>query len=136
MATTKTDILRIAKNFIKAVEKGKTGEALDKFYHKDVEHTTYPNVLTRNITKRNLKELKEASERGKGIFTKQTYSIIKTYVYGNKVVIEALWTGTLRIGIGKLPIGGKMKAHFAQFFEFKRGKIFRQRNYDCFEPFD
>lgn len=28
-----------------------------------------------------------------------------------------------------------MVAHYAQFFEFKDGKIFRQRNYDYFEPF-
>ena len=29
----------------------------------------------------------------------------------------------------------EMTAHFAQIFECKDGKIYRQRNYDCFEPF-
>lgn len=135
MPTQKTDLLKIAKNFIKAIERGKTGDELDKFYHKDIEHITYPNVLTKILTKRNLEELKEASERGKSILSKQTYEIIRSHVVGKTVVIEARWTGTLNIAVGNLPAGGQMKAHFAQFFEFKGNKIIRQRNYDCFESF-
>jgi hypothetical protein len=135
MATHKTDLLKIAKNFIKAIEKGKTGDELDAFYHKDVEHITYPNALTRLLTKRNLDELKEASERGKRILSKQTYEITRSHVVGKTVIIEARWTGTLNIATGQLPVGGQMKAHFAQFFEFKNNKIIRQRNYDCFEAF-
>jgi hypothetical protein len=135
MATRKTDLLKITRNFIKAIEQGKTGEELDKFYHKDIEHITYPNVLTKNLTKRNLDELKEASERGKSILSKQTYDILRSHVVGKTVILEAIWTGTLNIAIGQTPAGGKMKAHFAQFFEFKNGKIIGQRNYDCFETF-
>jgi hypothetical protein len=52
------------------------------------------------------------------------------------VIIEAIWTGTLAIPLGNIPIGGQMKAWFAQFYEFKDGKIIKQRNYDCFEPFN
>ena len=68
--------------------------------------------------------------------SKEEYDIIHAYKDGNVVIIEAVWTGTLAIAIGKLSAGEKMKAYFAQFFEFKEGKIFRQRNYDCFEPFN
>jgi hypothetical protein len=50
------------------------------------------------------------------------------------VAIEAIWTGTLAIGLGSLKPGDKMRARFAQFFEFRDGLIVRQRNYDCFEP--
>jgi hypothetical protein len=135
MPTPKTDLLKIAKNFIKAIESGKTGDELDKFYHKDIELITYPNALTKILTKRNLEELKEASERGKSILSKQTYEIIRSHVVGKTVVIEARWTGTLNIAVGNLSAGGQMKAHFAQFFEFKGNKIIRQRNYDCFEAF-
>jgi hypothetical protein len=46
-----------------------------------------------------------------------------------------MWTGTLALPIGQIPIGGHMKANFARFYEFENGKIRRQRNYDCFEPF-
>jgi hypothetical protein len=54
---------------------------------------------------------------------------------GNEVIIEAIWTGVLSIPVGKLAVGSEMKAYFAQFFEFKNGKITKQRNYDCFENF-
>ncbi|HEX5167811.1 MAG TPA: nuclear transport factor 2 family protein [Cyclobacteriaceae bacterium] len=135
MPTPKTDLLKVARNFIRAIEKGKTGDELDKFYHKDIEHITYPNALTKNLTKRNLEELKEASERGKTILSKQTYEIIRSYAAGRTVVLEARWTGTLKTAVGQLPAGGQMTAHFAQFFEFRNGKIIRQRNYDCFDAF-
>lgn len=135
MAKQETDLIKIAKSFIKAIEKGKAGEELEKYYHKDIEHITYPNALTKDMTKRNLADLKKASERGKSILSKQTYQITKAYLQGKTVVIEAIWTGTLKIAIGRVPIGAEMTAHFAQFFEFKNGKIIRQRNYDCFDVF-
>jgi ketosteroid isomerase-like protein len=34
----------------------------------------------------------------------------------------------------QLCAGGAMKARFAVSLEFQDGKIVRQRNYDCFEP--
>ncbi|MCB0631806.1 MAG: hypothetical protein R2824_20670 [Saprospiraceae bacterium] len=40
-----------------------------------------------------------------------------------------------KLPVGNLSAGEDMVAYFAQFFEFKDGKIYRQRNYDCFEPF-
>jgi ketosteroid isomerase-like protein len=61
--------------------------------------------------------------------------LVKSYTIGNSVIIEAVWTGTLAMPLGSIPIGGQLKANFAQFFEFADGKIIRQRNYDCFEPF-
>lgn len=135
MTTGSTNILDIAKTFIKAIEEGKTGDALAEFYSEKVIQVEYPNTLTRNLTARTLKDLQEASERGKKVMAKQQYDIVKSYVYGNTVILEAVWTGTLAITIGNLPAGGEMKAYFAQFFEFEDGKIIRQRNYDCFEPF-
>lgn len=35
---------------------------------------------------------------------------------------------------GRLAAGAEMRAHFAMFFEFRNGLIYKQRNYDCFEP--
>jgi ketosteroid isomerase-like protein len=46
-----------------------------------------------------------------------------------------LWVGTLAVSLGAIPAGGEMRAHFAVFLEFRDGRIHRQRNYDCFEPF-
>lgn len=42
------------------------------------------------------------------------------------MILECIWQGTLAISPGNIPEGGQMVAHFAQIFEFKDGKIFRQ----------
>jgi hypothetical protein len=44
-------------------------------------------------------------------------------------------TGSPGRCIGQLQPGQEMRAHFAVFLEFRDGRIRRQRNYDCFEPF-
>jgi hypothetical protein len=49
------------------------------------------------------------------------------------VALEALWTGMLAVG-GALKPGDQLRARFAQFFEFKGGLIWRQRNCDGFDP--
>lgn len=64
----------------------------------------------------------------------QQYEIQSAIESETAVVLEVLWTGTLAVEIGSLPIGGQMRAHFAVFLEFLDGKIVAQRNYDCFEP--
>jgi len=128
-------LLSIALSFIKAVEDGQTGDQLDIFYHPDIEQKEYPNALVKNLVVRNLNDLKEASIKGSQILVKQRYDIQSTHVTETTVIIEAIWTGTLVIPLGKIPAGGDMKANFAQFFEFQDGKIIKQRNYDCFEPF-
>jgi hypothetical protein len=48
--------------------------------------------------------------------------------------MELLWTGTLDIALGPLPIGADIRAHFAVFLEFRDGRIIGQRNYGCYEP--
>ncbi len=66
---------------------------------------------------------------------KQDIEVKKLHSAGDVVILEAIWRGTVSVPLGKLPAGGQIVAYFSQFFEFKDGKIYRQRNYDCFEPF-
>lgn len=129
------DLQQIAADFIRTLQHRESFVELAVFYHPDIEHIEFPNTLTKNKLIRNLDDLKLASEKGKQVLVKEEYEITHSYTFGNTVVIEALWTGTLAIPLGNIPVGGQMRANFAQFFEFKDGKIIRQRNYDCFEPF-
>jgi ketosteroid isomerase-like protein len=129
-------LTQIAEDFLMTLQTRNSSEELIRFYHKDVEQIEFPNTLTKNKAVRNLEDLKLASERGKKVLQKEEYEIMNSYTFENTVIIEARWTGTLAIPIGNIPAGGQMKAYFAQFFEFKDEKIFKQRNYDCFEPFN
>jgi ketosteroid isomerase-like protein len=135
MAIEQQDILTITKNYLKAIEEGKKEDELAIYYSESVEQVEYPNRLIPNGAKRNLNDLKEASLRGKKVILNQSYDIQKSYVVGNTVILEIIWTAKIAVPIGQIPSGGQMKAYFAQFIEFENGKIVRQRTYDCFEPF-
>ncbi|WP_126651668.1 nuclear transport factor 2 family protein [Chryseobacterium aureum] len=132
----KKKLSQIAEDFIKTLQSRNSAEELIPFYHQDIEQIEFPNTFTKNKTISNLDDLKLASERGKKVLLKEEFEIIKLYSFDNTVIIEALWTGTLAVPIGNIPAGGQMKAYFAQFYEFKDDKIIKQRNYDCFEPFN
>jgi ketosteroid isomerase-like protein len=128
------DITAIALDFITTLQNRKSSMELMKFYHPDVRQIEFPNTLTKAKTVRTLEDLKNASERGTQVLQKETYEILRSFTTGNTVIIEAIWTGVLALPLGAIPIGGEMKAYFAQFYEFQDGKIISQRNYDCFEP--
>jgi ketosteroid isomerase-like protein len=130
-----TDLEAIVIDFIRTVESRKTADELHRFFHPDMEQTEFPNAVTKTKTVRTMRDSKSTADKGSKILAKERYEIINTYTIGNKVIIEAEWTGTLAIPVGNIPAGGEMKAYFAQFYEFEGDKIFRIRNYDCFEPF-
>ena len=94
-----------------------------------------PNRLVPNGATRNLDAIREASRRGRQVLAAERYDVRNAVASGDRVALEVLWTGTLAVPIGTIPAGGEMRAHFAMFLEFRDGKIVRQRNYDCFEPF-
>ncbi len=128
--------LQMVKDFLKAVENRTGFNELARFYHPDVLQVEYPNVITKNIAERTLADLQLAASKGKRVLQKEKYELVHAYEMGDTVIIEAKWKGILAIPIGKLNAGDVMKAYFAQIFQFKDGKIYRQRNYDCFEPFN
>jgi ketosteroid isomerase-like protein len=66
--------------------------------------------------------------------TAQRYEVLNAVASGDRVALEIQWTGTLAVPFESIPAGGQMRARFAVFLEFRQGKIVRQRNYDCFEP--
>lgn len=135
MTTGSNDILIIAINYLKAIETDVSVEELASYYSEAIEQIEYPNRLIPQGTKRNLSDLKEGFLKGKTLLASQTYDIQKSYVVGNTVILETIWTAKLAVALGQIPIGGEMKAYFVQFIEFEDGKIIRQRSYDCFEPF-
>jgi hypothetical protein len=135
MTTESYDVLAIAINYLKTIEADASVAELLTYYSETVEQIEYPNRLIPQGAHRNLNDLKEGFLRGKKLITSQTYDIQKSYVVGNTVILETIWTAKLAIPLGKIAAGDEIKAYFAQFIEFENGKIIRQRTYDCFEPF-
>lgn len=124
----------IVRHYYEAVSKQATGEELASFYAPDVIQEEFPNRFIPNGIRRDLGAIKEAAERGKGVMAKQELELLNVVAEGDTVAVEARWAGTLGKDIGPIKAGTVMRARFAQYFQFRDGKIVSQRNYDCFDP--
>jgi hypothetical protein len=93
-----------------------------------------PNRIYPQGVRGTLAQMEAAFDKGRKLLSQQTYEIKNAVEQDHRVAAEVLWTGTLAVGFGSLAAGSQMCCHSAMFFEFVDGKIARQRNYDCFEP--
>ena len=126
--------LELARAYLAALEAGATGEALARFYAPDVIQEELPNRLMPAGARRDLAALLDGALRGQKVMQRQRFELVAAHEAGHTVALEVQWTGTLAVPMGSLPVGGAMRAHFAVFLELRDGRIVRQRNYDCFEP--
>ena len=125
----------MARDYLAAIGRGDAGEALRRFFTADFEQIEYPNALNPKGQRSDLASALERSERGKKVLTSQRFEVLDAIASGDRVALETEWTGVLAIPVASLPAGGEMRAHFAMFLDFRDGRIARQRNYDCFQPF-
>ena len=126
--------LALAHEYLAALENGEAGDALRRFFTSDFVQIEYPNALNPKGQRSDLAEVVTRSEKGKQILRSQRYAIENAVASDDSVALEVEWTGVLALPLAGLPAGGEMHAHFGVFLDFRDGKIARQRNYDCFEP--
>ena len=129
------ELLERTRQFLAAIEGGATGDALASFYAPDVEQVEFPNRLVPSGVTRSLAQLLEGATKGQAVMRAQRFEVRHVHVSGATVVLELLWVGILKVHLGALAPGDEMRAHFCQVLEYRAGRIWRQRNYDCFEPF-
>ena len=103
--------------------------------HPDIEQTEYPNLITPGIVVSNYETLLQRIPNGKKLLKSQKYDIQRTYEAGETLITEVIWTAEVGADIGAFKAGQQLKAYFCCVFDFKDGRIYRQRNYDCFERF-
>jgi len=125
--------LKKVEHYLKSIENGDFAYIVNLFSPvalvEQLPNRIYPNGIRSGVS-----QMAEAFEKGRKLLSSQSYEIKSCLLDGDKLSIEVLWTGTLALAFGSLPVGSQMRAHSAMFFEFKDGKIVSQRNYDCFEP--
>ncbi|MCW3462552.1 nuclear transport factor 2 family protein [Chitinophaga nivalis] len=103
-------------------------------FHPDIIQTAYPNQLSNDIKQRNFDNMLESMTTNKLMLKSQQFSVQKALQTGQTLVVEARWTGEIRVDAGRFRRGQIMKAFICTIIEFRDGKIYRQRNYDCYEP--
>jgi len=124
--------LETARRYLESV--GQPNAETLAFFAEDVVQVEFPNRLVPEGATRDLAGLREAAQRGSKVMTAQRYEILNAIASGDQVAVEANWIGTLAVPFGNTPAGGEMRARFAIFLTFRDGKIVRQHNYDCFDP--
>jgi len=102
-------------------------DATAAMFHPDVLVTEHPNRLNPSGKRYDAAELRAAGERGKAIMARQTYAVRALTVEGERAVAQIAWTG-------ELVNGATMRAQICSVIELLDGRIWRQEQYDCFEP--
>ena len=134
MTPIEADNLATIQAYLAAVEANATGAALARFYTPDAMQVELPNRLNPNGGQSDLPTLLERAEKVPALLRSQRFVLNAALAQGDRVAIEAVWTGELAVPFGSLTAGSTMRAHFAIFFELREGRIQSQRNYDCFDP--
>lgn len=130
-----SDAEQSLRRYFAALADMKTGDELATFFHPEIEQTEFPNALNPKGAVRDLTAILEGAERGKLVTVAQTYEVENLVLDGQRAIAEVIWTGTLAMDVASLQKGDVMRARFACAFELRDGVIYRQRNYDCFDPF-
>jgi ketosteroid isomerase-like protein len=126
--------LALARQYLKAIESGASGEEMAQFFAPEVIVEILPSKFFPNGSRNNLDGIRAAANRGKKVMSEQSYEIKNAIASGDQVAMEIDWTGTLAVPLQTIPAGGQMRAHFATFLQYRDGKIVSQCNYDCYEP--
>jgi ketosteroid isomerase-like protein len=126
--------LEIARDYIRAIESGATGDMLARFFTPDVAIREMPNRVAPHGSVSDLAKALETAKRGQQLFKQQTYAITNILGESDWVALEIDWIGVTAAQIQNLPPNSEMRDHAAVFLQFRNGRIARQRHYDCFEP--
>ncbi len=110
-------------------------EAYKGIVHPEVTYFEYPNPITPKGQVRGVEKGFAGLEMARKILAEQRYDFFDIIETGNRLIIECTWLGTMAIDAGNLTKGQQFKAYICMIVEFKDGKIYTQRNYDCYVPF-
>lgn len=128
--------IAVVRGYYAAIAHGATGLDWDRWFAPDVVQDEFPNQLLPAGTRRDLRAMQEAAQRGQAIIDHQEFEVIEMLASGDKVVVEAEWRGRIGQAAGPFKAGARLRTRFAQVLELRDGKIVALRNYDCFYPWE
>ena len=105
-------------------------------FHMGIEQLEYPNLIIPNMRQRSFTNILEGTAAAKKILAFQHFEPVHFFESGDHMIAEYVWTAELKLKVGRMKQGQVLKAHICSVFEFRDEKIYRQRNYDCYDPVD
>ena len=126
---TNLDVIRKYLSLLERFSDSMTefSEVLDPHF----EQKEYPNILNKNGQESDFLDAIRRASMGKKMMSRQSFEILNSIENGAHLAVEVLWTGTMAVDAGPLKAHQILSANFCFVCEFKNGRIFRQRNYDC-----
>lgn len=124
----------VERYFAVLSDPGSSSSDLDELLHAEMRFVEHPNALSPRGGDRDRAAVLASFEHGRRLLAAQTIETHDLLAAGDVVVARATWTGTLAERFGAVPAGSELCTHFAAFFTIRDGRIWRQENYDCYEP--
>jgi hypothetical protein len=111
-------------------------DALARVLHPDFRAIEHPNAISPKRRERGWADVLAGLAMGRKMLVEQRYDITAMHEAADAVTLEAAWTGTMAIDAGPLRRGTVLRAAVCAVFRFAEdGRIVRQTNYDCYDPF-
>lgn len=123
------------ERYLAALAAGAQGDELAAFFHPEARQEEFPNRLSPAGASRDLAGILAGAASGAKVLRRQSFTLTGFVGGKDAAAAEAVWQGELAVAVGSLKPGDTMRARFSMHFEFRDGRIHRQRNYDCFDPF-
>lgn len=126
------DTREIVTTYLRAVESHQLDEVA-RWLHPEVIVVEHPNRLNPSGKTYDLAAVREAGARGAALLASERYEVRQMFVDGDRAAVQISWSGTVAPAGGP-KAGSVMRAHLVSIIEVRDGKIWRQEQYDCFEP--
>ena len=128
--------LAVVRGYYAAMAHGPATIDWEEWFAPAVIQEEFPNRLLPSGTRRDLRGMQEAAQRGQALLAEQEFELLDLMASGSKVVVEAEWRGRVARDAGPFRAGTQLRTRFAQVLELENGKIVALRNYDCFYAWD
>ena len=103
--------------------------------HPEVVQIEFPNLLNKVVQHRNFDQILDNLRAGRELLHDTSYELqrfVESKADGS-VLMEGRWEATTINDLGPMMRGQRMIAQICSIFEFQEGKIYRHRQYICYD---
>ncbi|OUJ76109.1 nuclear transport factor 2 family protein [Hymenobacter crusticola] len=103
--------------------------------HPQVEQVEFPNLFNKVVQRRNFEEIIDNLRAGRELLRDTHYELQRIMPSSTdaSVMIEGRWEATYTNDLGPVTRGQRLGAQICSIFELADGKIYRQRQYICYD---
>jgi hypothetical protein len=113
--------LEKARRYLKALEDGIFTD-ISAMFAPGMVVEQLPNRIYPKGIRASLSDMASGFEKGKTLFSSQSYQILNAVENSNLIALEVLWTGRLAVSFGNLPAGERCGHIPRCFWSFRKAR--------------